>query len=76
MDSKTEQLETAIAHQDRQIQDLSEMIARQWAEIDRLRRDVDRMRSKLQMLESAAPADDTENLSVAELAAREKPPHY
>ncbi len=76
MDSKTEQLETAIAYQDRQIQDLSEMIARQWAEIDRLRADVDRMRAKLQMLESAAPAEDSENLSVAEFAAREKPPHY
>lgn len=77
MDSKIEQIEIALAHQDRQIQDLSDMITRQWAEIDRLRLELDRALAKLQAQEGGAAAGDgTEHLSVAEMAALEKPPHY
>ena len=77
MDRKIEQIEITLAHQDRQIQDLSEMIAKQWVEIDRLRLELDRALAKLQAQESGATAGEgTDHLSVAEMAALEKPPHY
>lgn len=77
MDRKIEQIEMTLAHQDRQIQDLSEMIAKQWVEIDRLRLELDRALAKLQAQESGAAAGEgTDHLSVAEMAALEKPPHY
>jgi SlyX protein len=77
MDGKIEQIEITLAHQDHQIQDLSEMISKQWTEIDRLRRELDRALAKLQAQESGASAgEDTDHLSVSEMAALEKPPHY
>lgn len=77
MDSKIEHIEITLAHQDRQIQDLSEMIAKQWAAIDRLTADLNRALAKLQAQESGAGASEgTDHLSVSEMAALEKPPHY
>ncbi|MBU0799620.1 MAG: SlyX family protein, partial [Alphaproteobacteria bacterium] len=35
---RLDHIETTLAHQDQQIQDLSAMIAAQWKEIERLRR--------------------------------------
>ena len=76
-DKKFEKIEMVLAHQDRQIQDMSEMINVQWKQIEMLKRRLDMAQSKLSALESSAgdSARDAE-LSVAEIAARDKPPHY
>lgn len=76
-DDKFEKIEMAIAHQDRQIQDLSEMINAQWQQIEFLKRKLELTQSKLSALEGAsADAEQESNLSVSEIAARDKPPHY
>jgi SlyX protein len=66
-------IETALAHHDRQIQDLEEIVRRQWDDIDRLRRLVEKLQGALE-----AGRDDTpgEPASVAEIAAANRPPHY
>lgn len=76
-DQKFEDIETALAHHDQQIQDLSEMINAQWQQIETLKRLLDMTQSKLSALESTtAEAAGESNLSVSEIAARDKPPHY
>ena len=42
-EEKIMELEMALAHQDQAISDLSEMIKRQWDEIERLKRDLTRL---------------------------------
>ncbi|MBI2233535.1 MAG: SlyX family protein [Micavibrio aeruginosavorus] len=74
-DEKLRQIETTLAHQDLQIQDLSEMVTRQWKEIEFLKRQIDQAQEKLSAFEAATP-DGTKPLSVSEAAALEKPPHY
>jgi SlyX protein len=59
-------IETALAHQDRQIQDMSEMIGRQWKEIERLKTRLEQSESKLGDIEASLPARP----------AAERPPHY
>ncbi len=69
-------IEIMLGHQDRQIQDLSDVLAAQRKEIDILTRRLDRTQAKL--LETQAGQSDTADtsLSVSEQAARDKPPHY
>lgn len=55
-------IETALSHHDRQIYDLSEMIAGQWREIERLKR----------LLEEAMIRIDDAGVP----PAHAKPPHY
>ena len=56
-------IETALAHHDRQIQDLSAMIAAQWQEIDRLKRLLEGVQTRVDDLADAPPANA-------------RPPHY
>ncbi len=76
-DSKFEKIEMAMAHHEQQIHDLSEMINEQWQQIEMLKRQLDRAHDKLSAIESGATesAQDA-GLSVSEIAARDKPPHY
>ena len=73
MTDKLETIETTLAHHERQIGELSEMIASQWKEIDRLKRHIMKTEAKLEELEAAK--EDTA-LTPTEIAARDKPPHY
>ena len=74
---KTEEIEMLLAHQERQIQDLSDMIALQGKEIAALKTRLDRTQNKLLDIEHAGgEVVQSENLSVTEQAARDKPPHY
>lgn len=60
-------VESALAHQEMAAQDLSEMVTRQWQVIDRLLREIDRLKDRVANLEAAqprSPADD------------KPPPHY
>lgn len=56
-------IETALSHHDRQIQDLSAMIAAQWKEIERLKRLLEEAAEKIEDAADAPPA-------------HAKPPHY
>lgn len=73
MTDKIEAIETTLAHHERQIGELSEMIASQWKEIDRLKRHI--MKTEAKMEELASARDETA-LTPTEIAARDKPPHY
>ena len=69
-DEKITSIEETLAHQEREIGTLNQMVTRQWAEIDLLKKQI----RKLQ--ESIAETGDRENVTPAEQAARDKPPHY
>lgn len=60
-------LESLLMHQDQQIQDLSEMVNRQWQEIDLLKRKLGRTENRLNSLEN--PEED-------QGPVHEVPPHY
>ena len=76
MTEKTEQLEMLLAHQERQIQDLSDMLNLQGKEIDALKIRLDRTQKKLIDLEQGAGETLSESLTSTEQATRDKPPHY
>ena len=60
------ELEIELAHQSRQIEDLSDMVQRQWDEIDMLKKKLGRADARIADLEEYMP----------EPKANEKPPHY
>ena len=81
MDAMTDQtelqaLQTMLAHHERQIQDLSDIVLEQRKDIDRLKLLLERTGQKLADLELTAAEGQGEKLSVAEQALRDKPPHY
>ena len=75
-DARLIKIETLLGHQDRQIQDLSDMIDIQRKEIDLLRRRLDKTQAKLVDLQAGGLDADETPLSPSEQAARDKPPHY
>ena len=62
-EAQLEALESLYAHQERAIQELSDLVAGQWARIDALTREVLRLRDELQTLSERAAPD-------------RPPPHY
>lgn len=73
-DDRIAELETALAHHERQIEDLSDLISAQWKEIERLKNYIIRTEAKLDDYIDRAGEDA--GLTPAEIAARDKPPHY
>lgn len=72
-----ERMERVLADHERQIQDLSDALNAQWQDIERLKLQLELTQSRLtHMMASADEAGRDEGLSVAEIAARDKPPHY
>ena len=75
--SVTNDIEALIAHQDKQIQELSEIVTRQWEEIDALKKYMQLTKFKIQELENnIGELGQGEGVSVSDAAAAEKPPHY
>lgn len=60
-------LECHIAHQDGTIDDLNEMVNKQWAEIEALRRDLAELRARLARVEGDVGPSQPDDLP---------PPHY
>lgn len=69
-------LETIIAHHERQIQDLSDIVTAQAGEIAALKARLERTNRKLLEVEIAASEGEKGPLSAADQALRDKPPHY
>lgn len=62
-EERLQAIEAALAHQDQHIQDLSAMAARQWAEIERLKRLLEQAQGHIEDLQDGP-------------GANVKPPHY
>ena len=60
---RIEELETRLAHQEKTISDLNEMVLAQWRKIEMLEREVRRLGNEMQDLGSASVPVD-------------RPPHY
>lgn len=76
-DEMMQNIEITLAHHEQQIADMSEMLNAQWQQIEVLKRQLAMAQDKLKGLEAgAADASADANLSVTEIAARDKPPHY
>ena len=74
---KLNNIESTVAHQEQQILDLSEMVAKQWDEINILKTRLARVQDKLNVVEDTAnSAGSGDGMSVSEMAASQKPPHY
>jgi SlyX protein len=65
MSDRIDALEMRLTYQDESIETLNQTITAQWKEIDRLTRQIDELKERLQEAESNAPAP-----------ANEPPPHY
>ena len=63
--ARIDALETARAHQDRAIEDLSEALAAQWKQVEVLQRQVARLSDQVQEASAAAPQ-----------GPEPPPPHY
>ena len=66
VNTRIEQLETRIAHQDHTIEELNKSVTEQWTQIDGLTKQLERMAARLQHVEDNAPPG----------AAEPPPPHY
>lgn len=71
-------IQATLAYHEKTITDLSDMVAKQWAEIDRLKLRLKHTQDKLKTVEDIANAATKSEgaMSGAEFAAQEKPPHY
>ncbi len=69
-DEKITQIEETLMHQEQQISDLSKMVTKQWDEIDLLKKHIKKLQGEI------ANVTETDRLSPADQAARDKPPHY
>ena len=76
MTDKFTPIEETLAHQDQQIQDLSEMLIAQGEEIKTLKREVKKIQGKMGDMEEAAGAGGDKPVSMIEQIAMDKPPHY
>ncbi|MDP7142727.1 MAG: SlyX family protein [Alphaproteobacteria bacterium] len=76
---KIQSLEIAMAHQEQQIHELSDIVTAQWKDIERLRAALRKTEAKIEAIQDDIDnqsGDDGQSLSVTAQAARDKPPHY
>ena len=76
-DDKLKNIEIALSHQAKQIEDLSDMTFEQGKKIARLERQLEMTKQQLSDIESGNKDAKSEiGLSGIEIAALNKPPHY
>lgn len=63
-DQRLNELEMRVAHQDKTIAELNDVITAQWKKLDALERQLGRL------------GDELEAMAPTELPANQKPPHY
>tara|TARA_B100000949_G_C14097601_1_gene372726 strand:- start:329 stop:568 length:240 start_codon:yes stop_codon:yes gene_type:complete len=70
-------LEVLITHQEKQINELNDVVITQGREIEALKKYVQLTKSKIQELENnISELGNSEHMSVSDEAAANKPPHY
>lgn len=69
-------IEELLAHQDRQIQDLNDIVTKQWNEIDRLNKIVGQLSNKINEISISSKEERNDSISVIDEAKFNKPPHY
>ena len=78
LEKRLEALEQLAAHQEKTIDDLNEVVTQQGDELAllkaRLTRTQDKLKSVEELAQTAGQSDAA--LSISDLAAQEKPPHY
>lgn len=67
---KLNQLEESLAHQEREINDLSDMVVQQGNEIARLKKHILKLEDKIETIETDKNGGGHEDI------ADQKPPHY
>lgn len=76
-DDRLNRIEMLLAHQEKQIEELSDMTSKQWDMIDALKRRLDGAMTQIRDMELASQSGKSEGAtSVSAMAAAEKPPHY
>lgn len=75
-DNDTQNLQESLSHHEQQITDLSEMVTAQWHEIDRMKKQIQKLNDKLNAAQESMQDGGDKAMSVTEMAARDKPPHY
>lgn len=70
-DAKITNIEEILAHQEREINTLNQMVTRQWDEIDLLKKHIRKLQGAV-----SSVTETVESLSPAEQSKRDKPPHY
>ena len=65
--TRLDSLEAHIAHQDQVIEELSDVAVKQWAEITRLNEQIERLKNKVEAVETGMDDDPSEE---------PPPPHY
>lgn len=76
-DDRLNRIEMLLVHQEKQIEELSDMTSQQWDIIDVLKRRLDGAITQMRDMELATQSGKTDGAtSVAAMAAAEKPPHY
>lgn len=76
-EERLEKLEIMLAYQDQQLQELNEVVIAQGDHIAVLKKRVEKANSKITELElTSGDTKDDSAMTVSEIAARDKPPHY
>ncbi|MCB1651126.1 MAG: SlyX family protein [Alphaproteobacteria bacterium] len=74
-EKRLEEIESTLAHHEQSLQDLSDLVQVQWKEIERLKRHLERASDTIEDLQDRLESGD-KPMSVSDIAARNKPPHY
>lgn len=69
-------IEMQLAHHDRQLQDMNDIMIDQQKMIDRLKNKLIQTEEELEDLRHKAESGEGKGSSITEIAARDKPPHY
>jgi SlyX protein len=74
-----QQMQELLMHHEKQIAELNEVVTTQWAVIDRLQKQVEHLYKKLDQLQDEdgeGHRDSGRTVTVSDIAAANKPPHY
>lgn len=76
-DPRLTTVEILLTHQEKKIEELSEMMTQQWAEIERLKTQLSRTLERVETMETSGKDPKSEaGLDSVAIAALNKPPHY
>lgn len=71
-----QKIQETLAHQEMQINDLSDMIISLSSEIKALNKKIDKLTAKLEQFQGDSNSDESGALSPTDFAAQNKPPHW